>query len=97
MISNVKCFLKTWFLKKKFLYEAGFWFENFITCQIFIWGKYNASDFDLKNLQRVRFSINLLNTRQILKWIIYNVSDIECTSSAVCQVFMCSSKQSLKW
>ena len=33
-------------------------------------------------------------TRQILNWKFYNVSDFECTSVAVCQTFLGSSKQS---
>ena len=36
-------------------YKAWFCIENFITCQILNWKKYNASDFDLKELERVRF------------------------------------------
>ena len=35
-------------------WKAWFWIEMFITCQILNWKKYNASDFDLKILQRVR-------------------------------------------
>ena len=35
--------------------KAWFWIKNFVTCQILNWKKYNASDFDLINLQRVRF------------------------------------------
>ena len=33
------------------------WFENFITCQILNWEKYNASDSEFEKIQRVLFRI----------------------------------------
>ena len=51
------------------------------------------SDFELKFSQRVRFLFNFLNTRHIFNWLFYRASDFECTSLAICQVFMCSIKQ----
>ena len=58
----------------------------------------SASDFEFQKLQRVRlrvnffqrvrFQINFSDTRQILNWMFYNLLDFQCTSSAVCHVFM---------
>ena len=74
--------------------KAWFWMENLITRRFLILKKNKASDFQLKFLKSVRFKINFQNTRQTSNWIFYNVSDFECTSFAVCQVIMRSSKQS---
>ena len=44
-----------------------FWSEKF----------QNLSDFEIKFLQRVRFSIKIFTTRQILNKKFYNASDLE--------------------
>ena len=70
-------------LKFKKIQRARFWISK----------KNNESDFELKFLQRVRFQIYFLTTRHISSWILNNVSDCECTSFAVYQVFMRSSEK----
>ena len=56
MILNEKVFVKTIFSNKKVFVLSDL--ETFF---------YNASEFELKFLRRVRFGINFLNTRQISK------------------------------
>ena len=79
--------LKIRILDGKFFVKSLILNENFFA----------MSDFVVKFLQRVRFYINFLNTRQFLNWIFYDASDFGCASFAICQVFISWLKQDNVW
>ena len=61
------------FAKKIFYKVSHFKIKYITTRQILIWKFYNASDFGLKKIQRVRFLNKNFTTRQILNKKINNV------------------------
>ena len=82
-------------VKKKNISKKYDFEKNIFEKLDFEWERFcKKHDFELKVLLRVRFWIRENTTRQFSIWIIYNLSDFECTSFAVCQVFLYSSKQS---
>ena len=86
MILNVKFSLKSLILNEKVFVKS-----MILNLKFFL-----LSDFESTFLKRVRFWVKNFTTCQILNqisnWICYNVSDFECTSFAVCQIFIHSSK-----
>ena len=53
-----------------------FWFKIFTRPHILIWSFYNASDFELKKIQRLRFWNETLSTCQIFKNICIQINDV---------------------
>ena len=84
-------FLKSLILNWSFFYVSSFELK-----------KHNASGLEFNKIQRVRFWVETFTTCQILYQLLKHASVFDmivlrvgrlCTSSAVCQIFMCSTKQ----